>query len=267
MDVDGIIAEDFIVKYPYQAAQLLEGFQDEVVAEFMQEIHIDSAHVLLNAMSFYKASKCLGLMPIEFCKVLLELSDVIQSESWLRACDESLAARLLETLPPDLAASLKLKLEQSPDTVGLFMNPVITVKRGASIEEALEIVKKNREGIGPHIYITDDLGVFVGGLRLEDLVFAQTSCSISELVNTTIPKFYSDIPLKSIVDHPWWYQYSVIPVVDRSEKLLGSLPFAKTQEISAAKPGQMSKDLLETSLALGELYRIGLTGFLQSVGN
>ena len=67
------------------------------------------------------------------------------------------------------------------------------------------------------------------------------------------------------MNHPAWYEYRFIPVIDRAEKLLGTLPYKTTREATPEKEGKLTKEILATSTALGELYRIGITGFLHSV--
>ena len=266
MDADRVIAEDFVEKYPFQAAQVLEGRPDEEVTAFLQEISQKYSLVLLNLMNTPKAAKCFSSLPEEMAKELIEQADLPLAESLLRQFDEPYRANLLATLPPDLAGMLKRKLEQGVNTVGALMIAVTAVNKEMTVGDLLEMARKNQGAISGHLYAVDGQGKFEGMVRLEDILGAKPSSPIASLLNTATPKFFSDIPLNEVADHPAWHEYRFIPIIDRYEILLGALPFAKIRATTEKKPGQLTKDLFETSTALGELYRIGLTGFLQSVG-
>jgi len=266
MDADRKIAEDFITKYPLTAAQVLEGLQDEEVADFLQQVSVENSLKLLDLMNTDKAAKCFSLLPPQLGKQLFESGDISLAESLCRQFDEPFRNNLLANLSTDVATALNRKLEQIPNTVGVLMVPAIVVNKEMTVKVALEIIKRNRENLGSYLFVTDEQGTFEGAVRLEELLFADRGITIEELMITTIPKFFPDTPIKNVVNHPAWYEYRFIPVIDKSEKLLGTLPYRTTKEITPKKSGQLTKEILETSTALGELYRIGLTGLLQSVG-
>lgn len=266
MDPDHILADDFINRHPYQAAQVLEELQDVEVAEFIQELPTGNALTLLNFMDPFKTANCFALFPSDFCTTLFEESDLALAESIIRQLDEPMRLKILTALSPDRSNALKRKLEQMPNTVGMFMVPIAAVKIDMLVSDAIVLIKKIKEGLGCYLSVVGSEGSLEGIVRLEKLLLADHSSPITSIMTTAIPKFYADMPLIGIVNHPAWYEYNSIPIVDGSERLLGALPYSRTQELKGKKEGQLTKDLLETSTALGELYRIGLTGVLQSVG-
>lgn len=266
MDTDRIIVEDFIDRFPVKAAQVLEGLKDGEVVEFLEELSIENVLKLLDLMNVDKAAKYFSLLPSPLTKVLMEGSDISMAESLCRQFDEPFRNKLLASLTPELAATINRKLEQVPNTVGVLMVPAIVVNKEMSVKVALDIVKRNKESLESQLYVVDNQGTFEGAVRLEELLVADRNSTLGELMITTIPKFFPDTPIKNVLNHPAWYEYRFIPVIDRSEKLLGTLPYRMTKEVFSKKDGQLSKEIIETSTALGELYRIGLTGLLQSVG-
>lgn len=265
MNTDLIVAKDFISKHPFSAAQVLDGLNAEVVAEFIQELSIENSLTLLNLIHIEKSAKCFPLLPSQRTKELMESSDLSLAESLCRQFEESFRNSLLARLSPDLAATLSRKLEQVANTVGVLMVPVIVVNKEMTVKVALEIIKKNQESLESYLYVVDSQGTFEGAVRLEELLFADRNITLAGLMITTIPRFFPDTPIKNILDHPAWYEYRFIPVIDRSEKLLGTLPYRTTKEVTSKKNGQLTKEILATSTALGELYLIGITGFLQGI--
>jgi Mg/Co/Ni transporter MgtE len=265
MNTDFIVAKDFIDKHPFSAAQVLDRLNDEEIAEFFQELSIENSLTLLNLMNIDKSAKCFPLLPSQRTKELMESSDLSLAESLCRQFEESFRNSLLARLSPDLAAILRRKLEQVANTVGVLMVTVIAVNKEMTVKTALEIIERNQESLEAYLYVVDSQGTFEGAVRLEELLFTDRNITLGGLMITTIPKFFPDTPIINVLDHPAWYEYRFIPVIDRSEKLLGTLPYRTTKDVTSKKNGQSTKDILATSTALGELYRIGITGFLQGV--
>lgn len=266
MSPDLIVIEDFIAKHPFAAAQVLEGLKAEDVAEFVRELPKEMILRLLNFMNIQKAAKSFSLLPSQLSKELMESSDINFAESLCRQFKESFRNDLLARLSPDLSSKLTRKLEQVANTVGALMVPTIVVNKEMVVKNALETIKRNKESLESYLYVVNTEGTFEGVVRLEELLFAGRNAILADLMITEIPKFLPDTPIQKVLDHPAWFEYRFIPVIDRSEKLLGALPFRTTRETTLKKGGQMAKEILETGTALGELYLIGLSGFLQSVG-
>ncbi len=267
MNTELIVAKDFINKHPFSAAQVLEGLRPEEVAELIQELPIENSLTLLNLMNTNKSAKCFSLLPSQLTKELMESSDLSLAESLCREFEEPFRNSLLASLSPDLAAILNTRLKQAANTVGVLMVPVMVVNKEMTVQAALEIVKRNKESLESYLYVVDAKGMFEGAVRLEELLFADKNSTLGDLMITTIPKFFPDTPIKNVLDHPAWYEYRFIPVIDRSEKLLGTLSYSTTKEVAPEKNAKLTKEILATSTALGELYRIGITGLLQTVAN
>jgi hypothetical protein len=68
----------------------------------------------------------------------------------------------------------------------------------------------------------------------------------------------------SVLAHPGWRDFHVLPVVDDSDVFVGVIRHEKLRSLedTAKKPGNQA---VSTMLSLGELYWIGLTGMLAGV--
>ena len=265
MDSDLIIAEEFSNKYPFQAAKVLETLEDQEVAAFLEQISVTMAITLLNFMNVNKAAQCFSLLPPERTAVIVDKMDVSLAEALCRRLEEPYRDQLLDLLPAELGSLIRRKLQQIPNTVGILMVPAIVVNKDLAVKEVIDIVKRNRENLESHLYVVDVKGTLEGAVLLENLLFAKKQVAINTIMQTSLPKFYPDMTIDSTLGHPAWDDYQTIPVVDRSEKLLGALPYRMTKGVSLKKEGISTKEIIQTSNALGELYRIGLTSFLQSI--
>lgn len=134
-----------------------------------------------------------------------------------------------------------------------------------TVKEALQIMKRTKDQIASTIGVVNADGLLEGTVSLHDLALARGSDLIAAVMKTDTPKFFGDLPVESINDHPGWYEYQALPVVDNTGKLIGILHREAAQNLKLAADHDLTKQVMETSTALGELYRIGLTAFLQSV--
>lgn len=180
--------------------------------------------------------------------------------------DKAFLENLLPLISPKKAIAIKLKLEQLPNTIGVLMVPAIVVNKEMTVQDAVEIIKSNNENLESYLYVIDLQGSFEGAVKLNDLLVADRDSTLEELMITDIPRFLPETPIKNVLDHPAWYDYRSLPVIDSYGKLVGTLPFKMTKETAFKASGQSTKQILETGSALGELYLVGLTGLLQSFG-
>jgi len=266
MGTDFTLAEGFINKHPFPAARVLEGLEAENVVEFIQELPHEKCLQLLNLMNINKVAKCFVLLPSKLATQLTESSNISFSESLCRQLDEPFREKLLSSLSPDLSAVLRRKLVQVANTVGVFMVPAVVVNKEMTAKDALAIMKSNSGDLSSYLYIVDVQGTFEGIVKLEQILITEPNTALGELIIADIPRYFFDTPMKDVLDNKVWYDYRFVPVIDKSGKLLGALPFKATQQNSVKKNGQLTKEILDTGGALGELYLIGLTGFLQSGG-
>ena len=265
MNTDQIILDQFVNNHPLKAVNVLKEFKHEEMVAFLEAEPLNTTVRIMSAMSSYKAAKCLKKMSRELALTILENMDLRMKITILRQCDERFRNQLLDAMAPLQSAILRQKLAFTTKTAGFLMNPfMLSLKNKLTVEESIIIAKNEKEHISSSILVVDSNGRPEGILKLHDLLFAESSTPIATLMKIEFPKFYADETIESIKNHPGWLDYQSIPVIDRSGILIGTLDFRSLSENKLNKREQ-NKNIVETSNALGELYRIGLTGFLHSV--
>lgn len=266
MDTDLVLLEQFIKKHPLQAGQTIEGLEEEAIAAFVEDIPVELAVDLISLMNIYKVAKCLKLIKTDLAIELLEKSELQKAELFLRQLDADFRSKMLDQLSPKLAAVLRPKLEYPAYSVGALMVPLnFLLRNDMIVKDAKKALKREKDKISPTVFVVNNDGTLLGLIRSHDLLVAKETDKISAILKTETSRFLADMPVESIKNHPGWYENRVIPVVDRADKLIGAIHFEAIQN-TTVEPGQeMNLRVMETSTALGELYRIGLTAFLQSV--
>lgn len=266
MDTDLILLEHFIRRHPMQAAQTLEGFQEEEIAAFMEAIPAELAVRLAGLMNVYTLTKCLKRIKAGLAAEILEKNDFQRTELLLRQADEALRAQLLGLLSPNLSLLLREKLEYPAYTVGARMLPLeLPLREDMAVQDVVNALKGEKGRKSSNLYVVSRDGALAGAVSIHDLLLADDAGRVSDIMKTGIPKFFAGLPAESVTDHPGWYEHLSIPVVDGSDKLIGTLSLEAARKGNAETGEELAKHIMETGSALGELYRIGLAAFLQSV--
>lgn len=266
MNPNQLILDNFIDKHPFSAAQALERLREEDVAAFIEELPFEKSLKLLELMNTDRAAKCLVLLSPKLTRTLIEESNISFAESICRQLDKPFLENLLPHISPQKVAAIKQKLKQIPNTVGVLMVPALVVNKEMTVHDAVEIVKRNKENLESDLFIVDLHGSFEGAVKLKELLLADRTMTLEELMIAEVPRFLPETPIKNVMDHTAWYEYRYVPVIDRSNKLLGTLPHRMIKEVTYKASRESTKEILETGSALGELYLLGLTGLLQSFG-
>ncbi|TXD52948.1 MULTISPECIES: CBS domain-containing protein [unclassified Polaribacter] len=261
------ILNDFISKQPFAAAQTLERLSSKAVADFIQTVSLAKCVCLLSLMNARKAADCFVFLPIKKTTEIIEKGEVHFITAVLMLLENTVQESLLAKVSKEKKAILKLKMDHEPNSVGALMETVLSVNKEMSVREAVQIVKRNSEKEDFYLYVVDLEGNFEGIVRLKELLLAKKNASLEDLMISKILKLSPEIPIKSILNYNSWLEYHHIPVVDKFEKLLGALAYKRSIEFTEDISNSSNEKVMETGSALGELYRIGLTGILKSVSN
>ena len=255
----------FLSEHPTRARQHLEGLEDEDVSALIEELPILAAVKLIDLMNIYKVGKCLKLLNSDLVVELLEKGSLNRAELLLRQMDVGFRNQVLDQFKQELSTILRQKLEFPDRSVGALMIPLeFLLRKDMIVKDVIKALRSRNDQRSSIVCLTDDFGKMSGIVRIEDIASVKRTMDISSLIRTDVPKFFAGLPVESIANHPGWYQYHSIPVIDQSEKLVGILNFAETQNMMEPSREPI-RQIMETGSALGEVYRIGLTALLQSV--
>ena len=266
MDTDQLLLEKFVLDHPLEAAKAMEKLKDQEIAVILEGFPIELTTKLLNKMSSYKAAKSLKFLNQKKAIILFEKIELQFAESILRKCEAEFLNTILDGIKPKLSNVLRNKLNHKEDTVGSFMNQItFGLRKNQTVEEAIKLVQQEKKGISSIVCVVDDNENLKGIILLQDLLFAASSSEIASIMQTNCPRFKTDTNIEYVANHPAWHQFQSIPVVGNEGKLVGILNFANLNKNVINPEEELTKQIIETSSSLGELYRIGLSGFLQVV--
>lgn len=109
--------------------------------------------------------------------------------------------------------------------IGGFTDPYpYSLRLDHSIGEAvihLQSIKTERRA--EYFYITDTSNLLIGFVTLSDLLYNPSHLRLSDIVDRNVLKVYEDERLDKALHFLSHHQLLVVPVVDRSESLVGIL--------------------------------------------
>lgn len=166
---------------------------------------------------------------------LVGQSNPVVAATALRSLSPDAAASLFAALPPETHKAVSSELPSQvisqwtrnisypADTVGRLMEPPVgvfhphvTVER--TIEELRELVK--REFI-TYVYVVNETNTLIGLVVMRDLLFAEPTQTLSEVMQRSPFTLLADTPLMNAMKEVLVRHYPVYPVTSSTGELLG----------------------------------------------
>jgi magnesium transporter len=183
-----------------QASEVLDYLEPVLVEEIFEHIPLDKAARLLQALPADDAAQ-----------ILEELS-------------EEQAEALLQQMAPPEARDVRELLEYPPNTAGrLMVRQYVRVRPEWTVEQALDYLRQ----VGPeietiyYIYVVDTRQRLVGVCSLRELVIADPSKRIEQIMETDLVVVQPDTDQEEVANLLSKYDLLAVPVVDELGRMLG----------------------------------------------
>ena len=265
MDNDRILLEEFITNHTTDAARLVEQLKVEQISSFINNLSIDLSVMLLKEMDMFMATRCLEEIETEKSARIIEAFPTSIASSFLRKIQKEKEEQILNKMEPKISESLSQMLYHMENTAGAIMNPQVpTILENLNVKEAFDIVKKSKQQSYEYIYILDGDRKLIGIVKLEDLIIAEPKEQIASIMDKEVPYLYSEVEIQKIPDHPGWFELNALPVLDRSGVFIGELNQSVIRKMDINKKRKVPQHAIAAGNALGELYKLGLSGLLYS---
>ena len=218
------------------AKRLLEPVQPVDIAEA-----IGSLPLVLQALAFRLIAKNEAIEVYEYLDPLvqqslldrlrssevLELVEEMSPDERVRLFDElpaKVVRRLLSQLSPSERRVTAQLLGYEPETAGrLVTTEFIDLKESHTAAQALKIVRRRAPDTETiySLYVTDSERHLTGILSLRDLVTADPSSLIGEVMTRDVVSVRTDTDQEEVARAIQRYDFLALPVVDREKRLVG----------------------------------------------
>lgn len=269
MDNQAELSYIFLETHPSDSARVLERVAPESAAALFEEAPLRVVAPVIRQMLPLASARCLLLLDDSKVLGLLRAVGAQAGVALLRQFDGEHRARLLSQLPTALNITYDLLLGYPEDTIGAWMEPnTLALPKSMLVGEALERVKQMDETTNANPYVVNQHLGLVGIIELTELIRADASYSLAVLVKPCPYRLPAQTLLSNVLEHQGWTDYSILPVVDHKDRLVGSLTYAtllKALKIDHETPVNRSSDSMLAATATS--YWHGVSALVQSFVN
>ena len=256
----------FLHAHPERAARVLERLPAPEAAALFARVPARAGGPVLAVMLPPTAARVLGNLEEPVALGLLAAIGAQSAVAMLRHVAEPRRTGLIEGLPTGTALASRLLLGYLEDSVGGWVDPdVVAIAPDSSAGEALARVRRGGETEVEQVYAVDPEQHLLGIVELPALLRAVESSSIATLMHPPPAILAASAPLASVAALSGWDRASVLPVVERSQRLLGVLR-RSTLRRALARAVESGADAGDSSVAglLAQGYWEAVSGLAEA---
>jgi magnesium transporter len=261
-----LLSHSFLQAHPEDAARVLERLPAKEQARLIADVPVGTRRVMEH-MTPVMSAKCLTSMNAgNAARVIKELS-LDYKLAVLRCMQGGERERLFQTLGATEAEPLRTLLRYPNDTAGALMDPYVsTFPDDITVGEALRRAKSAARGLLYYLYVTDREQTLVGVATLRELMHARASDALSSVMRREVASLSATTRSDDIVKNPHWRDFHALPVVDERGRFLGVIRHETLRRVEhEVVQDSQEGGAIDTLLALGELYWIGLASIMPGV--
>ena len=255
------------MRYPVEAARVLEQVSTEYVVALLQEIPPKTATAVVIAMLPNVAAACLGKMEATQAAHLLNDIPVTRAARIYRLLNSDKQREISIKLSAKHRMRIRRLLSYASLSAGDFMNPnVDMLPENLTVADAIRRIERYRQPVKCEIYVVDNSHRFLGVVDLGELLTAKQHIRLRHIVNRKVRPVSVHASTEKILYHQGWANRHRLPVVDSENILVGILDYARVKG-TVDSDTTLTRDPMENVLSLATLYWLSMMQLLESILN
>jgi len=216
--------------------QQIKEMPKEDLADAIETLSGDVQHAVFSALDSEQAAEVLleaepraqrqliANVRRERARTILSEMSVPQLADLFSVLPHDQMSSLMDLLPSDQAERIKAILRDLESSAGALMSSsYITAKKTISVRDFLNNIRGSQHD--PHsisyVYILDDEGTLIGVVDLREIILAEDSTLLGNLMTSPVVSAQSDDRREDLAELFVRYQFHMIPVLDHQDHLLG----------------------------------------------
>ena len=264
MRSERLLVTSFFQTHPDDAAKTLELREAKEAAGLLEAIEPDAAAAVVRRMASSSSASFLATMDPEPAAAILSELPIDTAVRLLRLMDSPVQDTLVGLLPDRMADPARLLLLYPENTAGALMDPLATaIPEDVAAEQVDLLIRNDPGGVFYYLYVVDRDHKLTGVVDLRQLMRADPTAPVSSIMHTELTTLPAAMDLATLLRHPGWRDFDALPVVDEKGIFLGMIRQRLIRQLSqSAEQEGHSMESWEVLLALGELYWLGVSEFL-----
>lgn len=228
------LAETFIDTLPQEATEVLESAPVPEIVSLLQGHSPDREAQILSRISTALANSVQKQLKPEHVRRIFSAMDPVAAALLLSSLDQETRETQLDILEPELARELRDLMSYPDGSAGRLMQPrTPSIPARLTVKQALKRLRRFPAADLSVLVVTDDAGKLIALVELADLMRADTSMQVQELVKTPPARVNALTPREEVIELFSRYRQPLLPVVDLEDHLLGVI--RQTAVIQATK--------------------------------
>lgn len=258
MHAEEYLTRRFVQLYPVEAARHLERLESSVAAGMLTSLPTPDTAKVLGCCQPSVAARILEHVPYEQAAgVISELRASIASVVFRQLSPEC-QLQIINKLGVLYGPRFRRILLQSKQTAGSLADPyVVTLPPDVTIEQGIEMLKRNLRQVLYYVYVVDRDAKLEGVVTLKQLLMGDSEAGIASVMNDRVASIPASLTKEEFVGHPHWSRFPTLPVVDHDGIFLGALRYRTLQQVIEETGRQTPPSFLPAMLLnLWEAYSL-----------
>jgi magnesium transporter len=210
--------------HPADIADILEQLDVEDAGAMLGRLDTETAADTLNEVEAPLQFELLSELDPEKASDLLEILAPDDAADILAEIPQETAERLLNLMPADESRPIRELLRYGPETAGGIMTTeVLSLSQELTVEEAIVYLRQHSAHLEMiyYLFIVDDEKHLVGVVSLRELVVAEPTTRLKDLMDEDVIKVKTDTDQEEVARIIAKYDLLGVPVVDNENHLVG----------------------------------------------
>jgi magnesium transporter len=215
------------------------------LADIIEELDRDERLALVRSIGPEEAADALEETDIKVQMAILRDLDTELAADILEEMEPAVAADVIEELPADAQQSIMAAMEdeereqlerlsqaEDESAASLMTVDFVTCPETFAAEQALKRVRDQAREIEhiSYVYCVADKSVLSGVVSLRDLILAERSTVLSEIMHRRLAILKREDDWGVVADQFWKYRFKALPVVDEVGRMEGVVTFRHSFE-------------------------------------
>lgn len=266
MTLEARLAAAFLAEHPANAAAVLERLPLEARVAALAGAS-DAAGPALRALPGALASETLAALPAGEAAAALVALRIDEAVALLRRLPPGVAERLIGEVPAARQEAIRRPLRFPSGTAGALMDSDVSgLPDELTVAEARVRLRRAPRGFLYYLYMVDREGRLAGVLDLQELMRADARATLGAAMRRPVERLTASTPAAVVRVHPGWGAFHAMPVTDDEGHLVGAIRYQTWRRLEMeSAAGHSAAPVGPTVIALGELFHLGLAGFVEGV--
>ncbi len=223
-----VLKEELADMHPVDLADILEEMEPDERVELFEGLDTEQASNTLEEIDPSVQRALVSSLDIERVAQLIDEMTPGQAADVVSILSGAEAAAILERLSPDNAEKIRAIIEQHEENIlNYATQEYLAYPPDCTVEQAQDHYRQAAKGkdVVMYLYVVDAGGRLLGVIDIKELLQADESARLQEVMVDNVISFDPDSTLREAAQMFVRYNFRAIPIVDDAGQMLGVVPY------------------------------------------